>query len=196
MSVDCWSVCFALPPSKAKQILRDLSPTQRCGAILGPDEEVIIDAWVGTRDIDVAAIGDQYGDEWPPVEFWEGACVSLSADSLDLFDSKGIVITDTMSALAGLDRVLALPNGFDLLRGHAVGHLPSSRIDGVRLGLSRLWERLGGKADAIESLQGYLCRDSESNDHAAAEVIALLEDALATAKAKKLDVILVSAVPP
>ena len=195
MSVDYWSACLALPPSKAKQVIRDLAPIQSCGAIVGPDEETFIEAWVGIQDIDVAAIAKQFGGERPSIDYWEGAGVDLPEEFLDLFENgKGLIMTNRSSALAGLDRVLALPNGVDVLGGHAVAHLPSKRIDSVKLRLTRLWKQLGGKDEAAEALQEYLF--GNANDDAASKIITLLDNALDTAKAKKLDVIFISAVPP
>jgi hypothetical protein len=195
MSVDDWSTCLAVPPTKATQLIHDLAPTQSCGAIIGPDEEVFVDAWEGIQSIDVAAIAMRYADRRPSLEFWEGAAVNLDEEVLDLFEEgTGLVMTNRSSALAGLDRVLLLPNGFDLLRGHAVGHFPSSRIRSLKLGLERVWKRLGGKDEAARILQRYLF--GNANEDAAAELIATLDNALETATSKKLDVILLSAIAP
>src|SRR5262245_29366870 len=99
-------------------------------------------------------------------------------------------MTNRSSALAGLDRVLALPAGVALLSGHAIAHIPSGRVDRVMLALTRLWKDLGGRESAATLLTDYLY--GNANDDAAEKLISALESALQKAKAKKLDVLLLS----
>jgi hypothetical protein len=192
MSIDYDSTCLATSPATAQKITSALAPRQRCGAIVGANEQNLVDAWVGVADIDVAELAAEYDGEEPPEEFWESASVHLRESELDLLEASRVVLTNRSSALAGLDRALALPRGVALMSGHAIAHIPCARIEGLEFTLARLWKRLGGRAAAASKLQRYLY--GNANEDMAAAVIALVEDTLAKAKRDRLDVVLLSAV--
>jgi hypothetical protein len=181
MSVDYWSLCIPLPAARARALCDELAPAQLCHDLIGPDEETLLQQWDGVRDVDVRALSRRYAGARPNREFWEGAWVQLLEDHVEL--AGDCVMTNRSSALSGLDRVIAIPAGVELMSGHAVAHLKAAQLRGAL-------DALGPAASVARALQPYLY--GNANEGAAKQLL----DKLYAAAAGKQDVVLLSAVPP
>lgn len=193
MSVDYLSFGVVLPAAAAARLADRWASDQWCGPIVGPEEETLVEAWQGTNEIDLADLARRYAGDLPSREHWQGASIDLAEADLELLGEE-LVMTNRSSALAGLDRVLAVPSGVDLLRGHALAHIPAARLDRFGLTLARLVKEFGGRARAQRILDGYLY--GNSNDDSAEELLTMLSRVLARAKAEGADLIVASAIPP
>jgi hypothetical protein len=195
MSVDYTSYCIAVPGAMATRLTEALGPFQRCGAIIGPDEATFIEAWRGVRELCRVAVAAEYAGARPSLAYWEGASVELREEHFEwLGDACECVTTHRTSAIAGLDRVLALPLGVEFLDGHAIAHVPRQGVDRVKRGLTRLWKELGGKKRAAALLREYL--RGNVNDGAAEAMIRAVESAFDKAAREQLDIVLLSATMP
>jgi hypothetical protein len=194
MSLDYWSLSAAMPPAEATSAMKALARRQVCGAIIGPDEDTLLPGWRGSAEVHVAAMASRFRGEPPAAGYWESAAVPLPEEWLERLPLDTVIMTNRCSVLSGLDRVLALPHGVALLRGHALRHVPCTELPKLTDSLDSLWKKLGGTTTAAATLQAHLF--GNANEGAAADLIDRLRSALAEATGKHLDLLLLSATPP
>ncbi len=192
MTRDYKSVFAALPAKHGRRIFEKLSPHQKLGVLVGPND-ITVTEFAAQKPLDRDRIANTFKGRIPRVDSIEGASVEVSADLLDDLEANAskfeTLTTSQIAVLSALDRVLAVPHGVPFLDGQAVALL--TRADQAKIGteFNHLLDRLGGPEVAAEIVGPYLDAQGSGVDDVL-EAIDTLNETLETAEKKKLDVLL------
>jgi hypothetical protein len=193
MSADFWSFVAPITYDKGFEILQRLRSREVLNDIVGPNEETIHRFNRDGEFADPGKVAISYSKPPEPPLDVGAAYVDATFEDIEELDSE-CASSPNYPSIVALDRVVALPNGIDLMCGRAIRLLDHKQVLALEKAYVQLLEKFG-ESKIIAQVALYLDRGANGEEDAE-EILSVLENGVSSAVEQGKSLLILGCIVP